>query len=224
MTHPSILLLRWYLLLVNIYPSSPRQPWVLCRKTFCFPSLLHFFPDFCSSCPRAPLGEVSRLCPSHPAQPQGVLKNTQLGGQEGVASFFIRLLGREGNLSLQSCHLASSSPHLSPGRMMLRLGSNRMGWRWHWSQWSWKLLPPKQLWAQPGWIKGSGSHLLTHSLLLHFYEKIYPETTSCFVQKGSWDWGCWEVRGWCILQTNSSRYSRCLHPLLSVGWINHQLL
>lgn len=195
------------------------------QKNFLLSQPPAFFSWFLFLLPQSSSGwSLKALSISPRSHDQGVLKNTQLGGQEGVASFFIRLLGREGNLSLQSCHLASSSPHLSPGRMMLRLGSNRMGWRWHWSQWSWKLLPPKQLWAQPGWIKGSGSHLLTHSLLLHFYEKIYPETTSCFVQKGSWDWGCWEVRGWCILQTNSSRYSRCLHPLLSVGWINHQLL
>lgn len=65
--------------------------------------------------------------------------------------------------------------------------------------------------------KGSALHLLMYLLLQHFYEKIYPETTFHFVQKGSWDQGC-------VLQTNSSRYSRCLHPLLSMGWINLQLL
>lgn len=41
---------------------------------------------------------------------------------------------------------------------------------------SWKLLQPSL-----GGFKGSGLHLLAHSFLLHFYEKIYPETTSCFV-------------------------------------------
>lgn len=47
---------------------------------------------------------------------------------------------------------------------------------------SWKLLQ-HSLFA----FKGSGLPLSAHSLLLHFYEKIYPEMTFCFVQKSLWD-------------------------------------
>lgn len=132
MTHPSILLLRWYLLLVNIYPSSPRELWALVMA-FGFVQKRGFFPIFflifVRPAPELLSRSLKALSISPCSHDQGVLKNTQLGGQEGVALFFIRLLGREGNLVLQSCHLAPNSPLLSPGRMMLRLGSNRMGWR-----------------------------------------------------------------------------------------------
>lgn len=49
---------------------------------------------------------------------------------------------------------------------------------------SWKLLQHSLV-----GFKGSGLQLLAHSPLLHFYEKIYPEMTFCFVHKGLWDGG-----------------------------------
>lgn len=116
---------------------------------------------------------------------------TQLGGQEGVASFPIRSLGREGTFPLQSCHLASNSRFDVEDEDDVEAGERRDGLEMKLQPMgqppSWKLLPSRQHRAELGWIKGSGPHLLSHSLLLHFYEKIYPETTFCFVQKGSWD-------------------------------------